>query len=212
MRQSKVNINGIKAVIHECGENFIICSHGLYSNKESKKYVEMARKACSIGLSCVRFDFRGCGESEGKFEDSILSNRIRDLDEVVNYIRRNYGGKIALLGSSFGGMVAIVYAYMNMIKPVVLISTPYMIKDIENRFIEDARKYNLIEMASTLSHVFIIHGKKDEIVPLHHAEKLYTVAREPKKLLVLETDHSLSNNEERLKAINEAINWITSYI
>ena len=205
-----LEIDGISAAIHYCGENFIICCHGLYSNKDSKKYVELAEKACRNGISCVRFDFRGCGKSKGKFEDSILSNRVKDLDKVVNFVKKEYNGNISLFGSSFGGMVAIVYAYQHKIKPIALISTPYKIDGIDAKFVEDANRYDLLKMMKNLSHVLIIHGKKDELVPYTHAEKLYANARHPKKLLLLNSDHSFSDDAERNKALNEVILWVKS--
>ena len=211
MKQLEANINGIKAIINECGNHFIICCHGLYSNKDSMKYVEMAELACKNGLSCVRFDFRGCGESTGKFEEATLSNRLKDLDEVVKYVKKNYNASISLFGSSFGGMVAIAYAYKNKIKPLVIMSTPHKIEGIEKNFVEDARKYDLLEMVKTLSHILIIHGRKDEIVPLSHAEKIYEIAKQPKKILLFEADHSFSSNNERRKALEEAVAWIKKF-
>ena len=211
MRQLEVNINGIKAIINECGEHFIICCHGLYSSKDSKKYVEISALACKNGFSSVRFDFRGCGESQGNFYESTLSNRLRDLHEVVEYVMQNYNASISLIGSSFGGMVAIAYVYKNGVKPVVTISTPYKIDGIEKNFVEDAMKYDLLEMVKKVSHMLIIHGRNDELVPFEHAEKLYENAMEPKKILLFNSDHSFSDDVERRKALEEAIAWIKKF-
>ena len=209
---SDIDINGIKAKIHYISNNFVICCHGLYSNKESKKYIEMAEIALKNGISCIRFDFRGCGASKGNFNESTLSNRINDLDEVVGYLKKNYSNaKISLFGSSFGGMVSIIYAYMHGIKPIVTISTPYKIEGIEKNFIEDANKYNILEMMEKISHILIIHGKKDELVSKNHAEKIYKMAKQPKKILFFNTNHSFSDDIERRKALNEAVKWIKSY-
>ena len=206
-----LEIDGISAAIHHCGNRFIICCHGLYSNKDSKKYIELAEKSCKHGISCVRFDFRGCGESKGRFEDSILSNRLKDLDKVINFIKKEYNAKISLFGSSFGGMVSIIYASLHKIKPIALISTPYKIDGIDKKFVEDASKYDILKMMKRISHVLIIHGKKDELVPYMHAEKLFSNARHPKKLVFLNADHSFSSDEERNKALNEVINWIAMF-
>ena len=205
----KVDINGIKAIIHYKSNKFILCCHGLYSNKDSKKYIELAEIALKNGISCIRFDFRGCGESNGKFEDSTLSNRIKDVNEVVKYIKNKYHAKISLFGSSFGGMVAISYSYLNKIKPLVLISTPYKIEGIKNF---ESSKYNILDMVSKLSHVLIMHGKKDEVVPVTHAEKIYRMLKEPKKFLLFNTDHSFSDEKERKIALEEAVKWIKFYI
>ena len=66
-------------------------------------------------------------------------------------------------------------------------------------------------MVKTLSHILIIHGRKDEIVPLSHAEKIYEIAKQPKKILLFEADHSFSSNNERRKALEEAVAWIKKF-
>ncbi len=207
----KVEIDGLAAIVHEAGNDFIVCNHGLYSSKDSRKYIEIAELASKNGISCIRFDFTGCGESRGDFSESVLSRRVNDLSKIVEYVDKNYGGKIALLGSSYGGMVSIIYASMHGVKPLVIISTPYAIHGL-GKFSEDASKYDILELSKEIEEILVIHGKKDELVPVEHAIKIYEAAREPKKLLLFNTDHSFSDDGERSKAISEAIKWFKMHL
>ncbi|MCD6512862.1 MAG: alpha/beta fold hydrolase [Thermoplasmata archaeon] len=211
VHEIKMEIGNLAAVIHEAGNDFIICNHGLYSNKDSRKYIEMAMLAEKNGMSCVRFDFTGCGESKGDFNDSVLTRRIEDLSKVVEYVEKNYGGRIALFGSSYGGMTAMVYASMHGVKPVAVMSTPYEIHGI-GRFSEDASRYDMLEHAARIEQLLVMHGFKDELVPVEHAFRIYESGKEPKKLVLFNTDHSFSHDIEREKALNESMNWFRKHL
>ncbi len=209
----KFDVDGIKSVLQYVSNKFIICCHGLFSNKDSDKYKEIEKMALENGISCVRFDFYGCGESDGEFEDSILSNRINDLEKVIDYIsKKSKEVEYALFGSSFGGMVCIACASKKKIKSMVIMSTPYKIEGIlDEKFARDLKKYDMLELAKFCSHTLIVHGKMDELVPCEHANKIYEKIAPPKKILFFDADHSFSEKKERKKALEEAIKWFEKY-
>lgn len=199
------NLNGIKGIIHYESDNFIVCSHGLYSSKESRKYIELAEIAENEGISCVRFDFRGCGESIGDFSYS-LEERYKDLKNVIEYINKKFeNATISLFGSSFGGMVSILYASRNHVESLSVMATPVEI-EIEGRKI-DIKPY-----IKKCSNIIILQGEKDEIVESKNAYLIYKEAKEPKKFVLFKTDHSFSDDKERMKAIQEIIKWIKRYL
>ncbi len=199
----KFDLKGIKGIIHYAGNDFIVCCHGLYSNKDSKKYLEMAELANNMGFSCVRFDFRGCGESKGNFSFS-LDERVDDLEEVMNYLEKKFGGNYALFGSSFGGMASLYYGSQNKVSSIAILSTPSHVKFGEN-------EADIIPYAEKCSHVLIMHGLEDELVPYEQAMEIYAKLRKPKKILSFKTDHSFTDENERRKALNEAIKWFKKY-
>ena len=204
----------ISAAIHHFSEKFVICCHGLYSSKESEKYLKMAEMAGDEGISTVRFDFRGCGESGGDLLKSTLSNRIEDLREVVNYIRNNYSNaKIALFGSSLGGMVSIVFSSMDgEICSLAVLSTPYKIDNdigMGKKFMEDLGRYDILKAVEGAPPVLIIHGREDELVPVEHAEKIYSHAPEDKKILFFDADHSFSRFRD--EAVKSSLEWIKKH-
>jgi fermentation-respiration switch protein FrsA (DUF1100 family) len=58
----------------------------------------------------MRFDFRGCGESEGERGWILCLDQVADTSSALSYMaRRPYvaADRIALIGSSFGAAVAI---------------------------------------------------------------------------------------------------------
>jgi len=73
------------------------------------------------GFKVIRFDPRGCGESESftkETEDSLLS-------EIVSLIKETTTEKINILGNSFGGVLARILGVQNeeIINKVILVAT-----------------------------------------------------------------------------------------
>lgn len=72
-------------------------------------FSRMARLMAEQGVSSLRIDFRGSGESGGKWEDTTFSSQIKDAVTAIAWIRAQdafKGGKLALIGWSQGGLVA----------------------------------------------------------------------------------------------------------
>ena len=58
-----------------------------------------------MGIACLRFDFRGCGESDGRFIDVTSASLEEDLRAVLAAISGLEGcdsGRIGMAASSFG--------------------------------------------------------------------------------------------------------------
>ena len=86
-------------------DRWFVCCHGFISDK-SGSYEERCERAAAEGYHAVRFDFRGCGESDGTFPAATLSARIADLRAVLNHFDPPKGG-VVLFGSSFGSKTAL---------------------------------------------------------------------------------------------------------
>ncbi|ELY81798.1 hydrolase-like protein [Natrinema pellirubrum DSM 15624] len=93
----------VAAVHHETdSDDWIVFCHGLRSDK-SGSYEGRCRRAVREGYNAVRFDCRGCGESDGTFVDATLEARLADLRAVTEYFDPD---SYVLFGSSFGGKMA----------------------------------------------------------------------------------------------------------
>ncbi|WP_126665104.1 alpha/beta hydrolase family protein [Haloterrigena salifodinae] len=93
----------IAAVHHEAsGDDWIVFCHGFLSDK-SGSYERRCQRAVENGYNAVRFDFRGCGDSDGRFVEQTLSDKLADLRAVLEYVAPP---SVVLFGSSFGGKVA----------------------------------------------------------------------------------------------------------
>jgi uncharacterized protein len=86
--------------------------HGFGSNKGSKACISPAKLLESWGYVALRFDMRGCGESEGPRAHIICLEQVEDTKSAVTYLMSRPEvdpAKIACAGHSFGAAVA-VYA------------------------------------------------------------------------------------------------------
>jgi pimeloyl-ACP methyl ester carboxylesterase len=72
----------------------------------AKFYIEVMYKLYLQGFNVVGFDPRGHGLSSGRRGDYTINEIVDDTLTVAKYARERFGGKIALIGSSQGGMVA----------------------------------------------------------------------------------------------------------
>ena len=85
----------------------IIFIHGLNSDMNGKKALTVEKYARKHKLNFVRFDFRGHGNSDGKFEDFTISEWKKDLVNVIDNLTR---GPQILIGSSLGGWLMMLAA------------------------------------------------------------------------------------------------------
>lgn len=84
----------------------VIFSHGFGGDMTFHLFEPLLKNLNQIGIGVLRFDFNGCGESEGKFEDMTVPNEIMDLINVIAYVRElSVTNNISLLGHSQGGVV-----------------------------------------------------------------------------------------------------------
>jgi fermentation-respiration switch protein FrsA (DUF1100 family) len=84
--------------------------HGFGGNKEGRGQIVMAEQLARWGYVMMRFDFRGCGESEGERARILCLDQVTDTSNAVTYMASRAevdADRIALVGSSFGAAVAI---------------------------------------------------------------------------------------------------------
>src|SRR5256712_5190710 len=86
----------------------VVACHGLSASKDSDKYLLLGDELPAAGLALARFDFRGCGESRGREDDTTIATRIEDVGAVLAHLdgHPRLDGRVGLLGSSLGGFVA----------------------------------------------------------------------------------------------------------
>ena len=86
--------------------------HGFGSNKSSNNVRLPVAMLNELGYVTLRFDMRGCGESEGERGNLICLEQVSDTSNAITFLREQpevMPDKIGLIGSSFGAAVA-VYA------------------------------------------------------------------------------------------------------
>lgn len=205
----------------------VIASHGLLSSKDSEKYVELSTRLSREGFAVLRFDFLGCGQSEGRLEDSTITGRLEELGTVIDFVRTNVavgGDPIALMGSSLGGYLSLFKAAQEKdVKAIVTWATPYRLSrpsvnaeklpPLGESFYDDLKNHDLISVLERVHHCLVIHGDIDELVPLTHATLIYENVSEPKRLEVINgADHRLTNPEHRDRAYRLTAAWFKGHL
>ena len=110
----------------------IIFIHGLNSDMSGNKALTVERYARKNKLNFIRFDCRGHGKSEGKFEEFTMSDWRKDLLDIIDNLAR---GPQILIGSSMGGwlMMLAAKARPQRIKGMIgLAAAPDFGKDLYN--------------------------------------------------------------------------------
>ncbi len=86
--------------------------HGFGSNKDGGNVVTVSNLLTGLGYATLRFDMRGCGESQGARGRTICLEQVEDTRAALDYLSRNENvdaRRIGVIGHSFGAAVA-VYA------------------------------------------------------------------------------------------------------
>jgi pimeloyl-ACP methyl ester carboxylesterase len=86
--------------------------HGFGSNKNSQNVLAPCKVLEDLGYVTLRFDMRGCGESEGEHGRVICLEQVEDTRNALAFLSQHAAvapDSIAVIGTSFGGAVA-VYA------------------------------------------------------------------------------------------------------
>lgn len=190
----KQNIGEISAVIHKGTKGVVVAFHGFESFKDSPKYILMGEEFQRRGYTFIRFDFRGCGETPGDKYD--LEGRISDAISVYNYAKK-LSDRIYFIGSSLGGAIAILLGEHAM--GVVALCPPFT----------DIGEYKMVSALSKNPPILIIHGDKDEVVPIEEGKKIFELARPPKEFFeVTNGDHRFSDPEHLKTVIQKAVEFI----
>ncbi|OPY83358.1 MAG: esterase [Syntrophorhabdus sp. PtaU1.Bin153] len=228
LRSAYNTIQGIM-VIPEINQKYpcVILSHGLVSSKESSKYTAVSEKFAENGIATCRFDYHGCGQSGGRIEETTLTIRLDNLDVVTEYVISHSSidpERIAIMGSSFGGVTCVLKAAKDSrIKCISPWATPHRlekegdgtISDIhfQDTIFTDFAQYDILSEARKVSKALVIHGELDEVVPCDEGKTIYENMKEPKECVIIRGgDHVLSDPSHREKAINLALAWFQKYL
>jgi len=85
----------------------VLLLHGFTGHKGEihQIFVKLARRLAAQGIACLRFDFRGSGDSEGNFEDMTVRSQVMDALEAMKFLakqKRVNARRIGLVGFSLG--------------------------------------------------------------------------------------------------------------
>jgi pimeloyl-ACP methyl ester carboxylesterase len=214
----------------------ILVCHGMLSNKDSRKHQQFSERLAACGFLVLRFDFSFVGESEGKLEEMTFTGEVEDLQSAVSFMRTHTNGPLGLIGSSMGSAVAALYAAQDpQIAALVLmaslarpgdhspnteaiyreqgfIDTP--LGHIDLGLLDDAKQQDVLgSIAKTKASVLLIHGEKDELIPVQEAMDLFHAAGGSKSIHIMgDADHRFSQDEHVDECARLIVDWFCQHI
>ncbi len=103
-------VSGILASPPSHTDRATVLCHGFLSNKNSMTNKTLTTLLCERGIASFRFDLFGQGESEGPFEQITVSLAVKQALAALDLVASKGYRWIGLVGSSFGGLVALMAA------------------------------------------------------------------------------------------------------
>ncbi|MGW4740884.1 alpha/beta hydrolase [Nocardia xishanensis] len=168
----------------------VLFAHGNAGNLGDR--VAIYALLVAAGFDVLAFDYRGYGRSTGRPSEHGTYLDARAARAALLARPEVDPDRVLYLGKSLGGGVLLELAEAHPPAGLVLMSTFTGIRDaagsiypfLPRPLIPDAYP-NLRRIGSLAAPVLIMHGDRDELLPLRNAERLYAAASEPKRLVVV---------------------------
>jgi hypothetical protein len=215
----------------------ILC-HGYRSTKNNSNALLFSKNITDEGIGFFAFDFSGRGESEGKFEDTTISQYIDDLNCCFDFIS-GIANKISFIGESLGGFVALNASINNSkVNSMVLLSpvshfppkTTGEYSDIDEwkknghaftvskragklkinySFYKDGLKYNNYSRYKKIKiPVLVFNGDKDSSVKIEDSIKLNKYLKNSKLIRLKGADHNYTTKKDYEKVAKKTADFL----
>jgi pimeloyl-ACP methyl ester carboxylesterase len=204
----------------------IVFLPGYASDMSGTKAVALDEWAARQRRAMLRFDYAGCGESEGRFEDGTLASWRDDALALIDGVTE---GPLIPVGSSMGGWIALLVAEARPKRMAGFIGIAAAPDFTDWGFSQDEKMKLLAEgrlerpsdygapMLTTRAFwqsgeslrmlhreiaidcpVRLLHGQRDPDVPWHHSTHLAGQLRsaDVQTILVKDGDHRLSRPQD----------------
>jgi dipeptidyl aminopeptidase/acylaminoacyl peptidase len=202
-------------------------------------YPLLAEQICQHGFAVLIFNFRGARASGGNLDILGWTRDLKAMIDYLSALPEVDRSRLYLLGFSGGAAVSVyVAAQDNRVSAVVACACPAefnFFTEVEepqsiidhfrsigtirdNDFPHSLREWlSGFEVVSPINYVagisprplLLVHGSKDETVPLADARRLYDKAGEPRELAVIEgAPHRLRQNGEAMAVV---IDWLKAH-
>ncbi len=207
----------------------IIIIPGFTGYPEEITFTELTKTLTQLGHSVIKIAWPNIPDNLNKYNFTETLNYSRKIiDNIANK-------DITILGFSMGGIIATQLATEFNIKKLGLIVSPYQAGseddlsgkykqwketgyrevrsskfgdlEIPFSFIEDARKYNALNLIKNVTaEILFVAGNKDNKVPWTVSKKLFSAANEPKTWhLIPGMEHKYQYQPEILKKVDNII-------
>jgi dipeptidyl aminopeptidase/acylaminoacyl peptidase len=205
-------------------------------NPTEEGYPALAQRFCDAGFVTTIFNFRGTGLADGNLDMAGWTRDLSAVVDFIYGLREVDKSRICLLGSSAGAAVSVcvaardpristvatfacpadftflpsgqqVQSLIDHFRSIGLIKDPNFPPSVEE-WLKGFSEVSPIRWVDKITPrpLLLLHGDKDDIVPLENAHRLYQQAGEPKELIVLPgAGHRLRLEP---KALDIALDWL----
>lgn len=176
----------------------IVCHpHPLHDGTMNNKVVHTIVKSFrDLGIQTIRFNFRGVGNSEGKFDNGI--GETEDVLSVIQWVQQSFPDhNICLSGFSFGAYVSLRAATRTPVKLLVSVALP----------VTHIGTHDLIPSCPWI----IVHGEHDELFAIQDlVDWVATIKPSPELILIPDASHFFHGKLIELR--NELMKAVKKYI
>ncbi len=170
-----------------------------------------------LGVNVLIFDYRGYGRSEGEVSEE---GTYLDAEAALAYLRSRLDvgrGKVVFFGRSLGCAVAVDLASRHRPYALILESPFTSISDMAKRTVPMlphdtliSTKFDSISKISGISvPLLVLHGDRDEVVPIELGQQLYEEANEPKEFYTI---HGAGHNDAYVAGGEEYFSTLCQFL
>ena len=178
----------------------VIFFHGFTVDKVGMMRLHelFARECVKAGFACVRFDFYGCGESDGDFNEMTVGHEIEEGKAIYEWCQKQpfcQPENVFLTGHSMGGLVAGCLAPMLQPKAIALWAPALNGLELSRTYLDEIRKMDTLAMSRGYhGKVLLVHGTEDELVQVDVAYQYQDVYGDQMQLELIDgSNHQFSS-------------------
>jgi uncharacterized protein len=221
-------------VVHQGNANskqIVVLGHGVTGNKDRPFLVALADGLESAGINVLRFSFAGNGDSDGRFEDAVITKEVDDLGRVIDaldgyticFVGHSMGGAVGVLRASTDGRIQYLISLAGMVDTKGFAEREFgdvtpdagnMWDDedcpLSSAYMNDLTALDTVVNRATQIHVpwLLVHGTEDDVVPIEDSQLIFTKANEPKELVELPGADHVFGDADTAVMVEKVVTWV----
>ena len=212
-------------------KKIVVLGHGVTGNKDRPFLVALSEGLERAGVNVLRFSFAGNGDSEGQFEDAVITKEVDDLGCVIDvldgyeicYAGHSMGGAVGVLRASTDGRIQHLISLAGMVDTKGFAEREFgdvtpdkgFMWDDEDCPLSSAYMNDLTALDTVVSRAtqivvpwLLVHGTEDDVVPIEDSQAIFALANEPKELIELpDADHVFSDDDTAVM-VEKVTAWV----
>nr|WP_314901420.1 alpha/beta fold hydrolase [uncultured Deefgea sp.] len=221
-------------------QHAVLMLHGFTGNRIEFTYffVQLSRVLAARGIAVFRFDFLGCGESDGEFADISVASQVAQTQHLLAHLAAHYPQYSRhVLGFSMGGLVALQTALADMeaIQTMTLLAPAANLAQLVESVASansvaqraDCIDFLALEISQTFRQelaqlapfsglamlnipTLVVHGETDQAVPVEIGEQVAACLPQATFEAWPNADHTFARKEQRLRLGERVADFVLS--